>query len=212
MTNVKEEQYAVSVVLPNFAKGCYWGFTTMEEALQYVESLKNNPNVTARKIGDRCLVEVKPDYLYNQLAELGENVIKQADVQYLKRSSAEARVDLERFLIKCIRQGNFCNKIAIYCTNNTPVIHYRDMNFPAFKLSMTDAFPILAEYGFQLRVNGVYVNINEFVNQPNAIQAMCNSMFVSPTNTGIFIDIKATDSPNKVDYYEQIFNKKYQIA
>lgn len=202
-------QFAVSCTLPNFANGCYWGFIPMTEAEKYLHLIKEEKNLTARKIGDYCVIEVNPKYLATTVASLGMDIIREKDIQNIKKYTAQAFVDIEKFLLRKGKKG-FEGTIGIYCTNDTPVIKTEGKSVDAFRLSAGNLISVLTHYGYQIKVNNTWVTPSQAV--ANGGQALFDSMKVSPTKTGVFLDIKSTFSPEQMIRLEAEFNKKYGIS
>ena len=57
-------QYAIVQVLPNINNGAFWGFTDMKGIQGHIDAIRNSGgNITARQLGNACLVEVNPSYM-----------------------------------------------------------------------------------------------------------------------------------------------------
>ena len=203
-----EVQYAVACVLPNFANGCYWGFTSMAEAMSHIELIKKEKNLTAHKIGNGCLIEVNPNYLIRTLTSLGNGLIKEQDVNNMKDCMAEAAISFEKFLLRACKTEPFSNKVAIYCVNDTNTLTYKSVVYPAFRLTAIDTLKYLATYRYQVKIDGNWVSPVEVARAP---QKFYNNMLLSPTNTGVFIEIRSTYSPEQMKQLDAIFKKKWGI-
>ena len=67
--------------------------------------------------------------------------------------------------------------------------------YPAFRVPVQSALTALANWGYQIRVG------EQFVTPQQAVQTGSNlfrSMVLSPTNTGIFIQIRSTLTPDQL--------------
>jgi hypothetical protein len=117
-------------------------------------------------------------------------------------------ISFERFLIRAGKEQNFENVIALYSINNTNIIQNKGISYPAFRLTITDVLKYLAVYGYLIKVN------SQFVDPKTALlsgQALYDSMRVSTTKTGAFIEIKSTYSQAQIQELEALYKKKWGI-
>lgn len=205
-------QYAITTALANIMNGAFWGFTDMKSIQSHVEAIKAEPNITARKLGNACLIEVQPGFLLNAVQAIDPNAITQGDLNNIQRSMAEALMSFEKFLIskgKLIAKGTpFGGTVGIYCINDTESIVFKGTNYPAFRVTMGDALRLLAQYGYEISVGGNFIPAMQAVNAGNALWESAN---LSPTKTGIFINIRSTLSAEQIKAKEAEFKQRYGL-
>ena len=188
-------QFAIVTVLPNIVNGAFWGFTTVKDAYEHAEALKGDVNIQLRKLGNACLVEVNPDYLTKAVALVNPDLITQNDMNNMVRGRAEAEAAFEKFLIRTGEKGNFSGLVGIYCVNDSTSIKYKGVSYPAFRLSIKKVLELCKKWGYSVLVGGQYIDPS---NAAQAGGALFESMQLSPTNTGIFINIKSNYSPQQI--------------
>ena len=77
-------QYAIVQVLPNINNGAFWGFTDMKGIQGHIDAIRNSGgNITARQLGNACLIEVNPSYMVNAVTAIDPNAVTQKDVQVM---------------------------------------------------------------------------------------------------------------------------------
>lgn len=196
-------QYAIVTVVPNIINGAFWGFTDMQDIQEHTEQLKQDKNIVARKLGNSCLIEVEPSYLLKAVQAGDPNAITKKDVDVMQNAIAEAKHSFNRFLIqkgKTAEPGKlFAGTIGIYCTNNVTTISYRGVNYPAFRVNIADALTALNYFGYEIRVGGQFVNPMQASNMG---QALWESLSLSPTKTGIFMNIRCKLTPEQMKVKE----------
>lgn len=200
-------QYAICQVLPNIVNGAFWGFTNMNNVKKHMEEIKSDPKITARKLGNACLIEVDPTYLLEAVRVIDASAITQKDLQVMKESMADACISFQKFLITKGKAG-FGGTIGIYCVNNVKAISYKGVNYPAFRISMGEALKQLSKYGYKIQVKGSFVDARTAI---GAGQALWDTAQLSPTNTGVFINIKSTYTPEQMKKLEAEFKQTYGI-
>lgn len=183
-------QFAIVTLAGNIMNGAFWGFTSYEEAKKYSEVLKADSNIIVRRIGkdDAVLVEVNPDYLLKAVAVSAPNLLDASDVKEMKEGIATAIAQMEKFLMSKADK-NYKGYIGVYCINDTPTITYKGTAYPAFRINIQGALKALANWGYYVNVN------NTFVTPQQASQsagALFSSMNMSPTATGIFLQVQST--------------------
>lgn len=205
-------QYAITTALANVMNGAFWGFTDMKDVQSHVEAIKAEPNITARKLGNACLIEVQPSFLLSAVQAIDPNVINQRDLNDIQKSMAEAKIAFEKFLIqkgKLIAKGTpFGGTIGIYCINDVTNIAYRGTNYPAFRVTMGDALQLLAKYGYQVNIGGRFIPATQAAQAGNALW---ESAQLAPTKTGIFINIRSTYSAEQIKQCEADFKARYGL-
>lgn len=201
-------QYAITTALPNVANGAFWGFTTMQGVQQHIASIRDSGgNILARKVGNSCLLEVNPAYLLQSVQMIDPNLFDQEMINSINKARAEAHVAFEKFLIargkEVSKTGrNYAGTIGIYCTNDVTTIAYKGVNYPAFRLASSDVLGYLSKYGYMVAVNGNYCPAQQ---ASQAGQALWDSMRISPTKTGVFLDICSTYNAEQIKVLEQQF-------
>lgn len=188
-------QFAIITALPNCTNGAFWGFTSMDDAKEHIDVIKSDKNIVARQLGNACLIEVNPDYLYKACSVIDPSLMTQNDVAIMQKYMAEAAVSFEKFLYSKAEKGGFGGMVAIYCTNDSNAITYKNVQYPAFRLNIGTVLQYLQKWGYMILVGGQYVAPNV---ASQAGQALFSSMQLSPTNTGVFITIRSTYSPEQI--------------
>ena len=200
-------QYAIVQVLPNILNGAFWGFTNIRDIQDHVEELRKDKNITARKLGNACLLEVNPKYLLQAVKVIDPNALNQKDIQVMNESVTKAAMEFEKFLIRKGKKG-FAGTIGIYCINDVTTISYKGVSYPAFRLSMDTALNILARYGYTIQVGGNFITPQQAA---QAGQALWDSTQLSPTKTGVFITVKSTLPEDKLKSLEAEFKSRYGL-
>ena len=202
-------QYAIIKVLPNILNSAFWGFDNVKNVQDHYDALKDDKNIICRKIGDQALIEVKPEYLLNVITMIDDQAIRQADLKNMMESQSKAHIDLERFLIrKGKSDGGFGGTVGIYCTNDVAEIRYKGTVYPAFRVGAAEALGYFANYNYLVRVGKNFVSAEQAFKSG---QALWDSMKVSPTGTGVFIDIKYNSTPEQMKQFEAAYKKKYNV-
>lgn len=192
-------QVAIATVLPNIANGAFWGFSTVNEMKEYAEELKKDNNIQLRRIGTKdVIIEVAPNYLLSVVSAVGKDLVNQKDLDRMTSFSAKAVVDFEKFLLNKAKKG-FSGIIGVYCTNDTTNIAYKGTSYPAFRLPLLKVLQICNKFKYSVKVNGSWVSPNQAM---NAGQALFDSLIVSPTKTGVFIEIHSTATADEIKQYE----------
>ena len=201
-------QYAIVQVLPNILNGAFWAFTDMNDITSHYDAIKAEPNIVARKLGNACLLEVGHDFMLSSVNAIDPNAITRSDMTVIREKMASAVIEFEKFLISRGKKGDFRGLIGIYCTNNVTAINYKGISYPAFRLGMGKALELLATYGYAVKINGQYVPAAQ---AGGTGQALWDSAKLSPTKTGIFIEVASTYSKEQMKQCEAQFKTKYGI-
>lgn len=204
-------QYAIASVLPNIKTGAFWAFTDMKDVKDHVEALRSDKNITVRRIADACLLEVNGKYLLSAITSIDPDALSQQDIYEIQLSRAKAVMNLEKFLISKGKntERRFGGTVGIYCTNEVSTISYKGVNYPAFCVAITDVLNALGVFGYEIQVGGKFIDAMKAV---SAGQVLWDSMKLSPTKTGIFINIRSTFSPEKMKELERsVYKPKYGI-
>lgn len=191
-------QFAIVTVLPNIANGAFWGFTTIKDAREFSEDLKKDPNIQLRKVGNDVIVEVAPNYLISATSSVSKELISQKDLERMYDYSAKAVVELEKFLLNKGKKG-FSGLIGVYCTNDTTSITYKGVSYPAFRVPIVKALQICNKFKYMVKVNGRWVAPQQAL---SAGQSLFDSLIVSPTKTGVFLEIHSTATPEELKEFE----------
>lgn len=194
--------YAICTVAKNIKNGAFWGFTDMKSAKEHVDTIKNDPNIRVKRLGDSVVVEVSPQYLVQNIRSVDPNIFSKEDMDKMQSNMASAVVEFEKFLLnKGISKPGFGATIGIYSTNNVTNIAVKGVSFPAFRLNIEKTMQLLAKYGYQVKVGGSFMPAAEAMQSPK----LWDSIKISPTKTGAFINIRSTASP------EQLKSMKKQV-
>lgn len=202
-------QYAIVKVLPNILNGAFWGFTDLRDIKAHYDALMQDKNITPRKLGaNACLLEVNPAYIIKAIQMVDNQTITDADLNTMQKAMAEAQIDFEKFLIRMGKRGTFSGTVGIYCTNDTTSIAYKGKSYPAFRLSMGDVLTRLSAYGYKIKVGNAFVTPQQATQSG---QVLWDSVELSPTKTGLFINIESTLSADQYKQLEAQFKQKYNI-
>ncbi len=204
-------QYAIMQVMPNILNGAFWGFTDADKIMQYVDAIRKDANLSARKLsGNACLVEVEKEYLCQAIIAINENLLTQADVQKMRDMMGSAVADFEKFLCtKAKSEGGFNGTIGIYCVNDCSIMNYKGVNYNAFRLPMQQVLPMLDQYGYQVKVGSTFLAPEDAVRSG---QALWDSTVLSPTRNGIFMNIKYCGTPDEGKQMYNYYRQKYGLS
>lgn len=191
-------QFAIVTVLPNIANGAFWGFTTVTDAKKHAEELKKDFNIQLRRVGKDVIVEVAPNYLMSATASVDAGLITQKDIDRMTDFSAKAVVEFEKFLLNKGKKG-FSGLVGIYCTNDTTSISYKGTSYPSFRLPISKVMQICNTFKYMIKLNGQWVSPSQAM---SAGQSLFDSLIVSPTKTGVFMEIRSTASPEELKQIE----------
>lgn len=206
-------QYAIVTVLPNIVNGAFWGFTDKKSVERHIDAIREaKGNLSARLLGNACLIEVNPQYMVTAVAKIDPQAVTQADLNNMKNKMAEAEITFEKWLIAKAKtkqgQQPFGGTIGIYCINDVSTITYKGVNYPAFRVDMQKALGYLGRYGYKVQVNGQFMDVNQAVASG---QALWSSTILSPTKTGLFISVQSTYSNEQIKQLEQQFKQRYGV-
>lgn len=206
-------QYAIVTILPNIVNGAFWGFTDKAGVEKHIDAIRQaNGNLSARLLGNACLIEANPNFLVSSVAQIDPNAVTQADLNKMKNAMAEAEITFEKWLISKAKTKPgaqpFGGTIGIYCINDVSTISYKGVNYPAFRVDMQKALGLLGRYGYKVQVQGQFVDVNTAASLG---QALWSSTTLSPTKTGLFISVQSTLPNEQVKMLEQQFKQKYNI-
>jgi hypothetical protein len=201
------EEYVFSRILPNTIKGCFYGFIQTEEIIEDLAELDQNNNIGIHNMGNYSVIEVNPPYLINAVNSVNPNTFCQGDIDVITKEMANAVVEFEKFLVtKGKANEGFKSTIAIYSTNKSPTIMYNNTNYPAFRLSLAKALAILKLMGYSVNIGNSYVPIDVAISN---INALWDSLKLSPIKNGIFLNIKCTLTTEQMKQKELELKQKY---
>lgn len=189
-------QFALINVLPNIPNGAFWGFTQVSEVAKYASALRQDKNIMLRKLngGESAIIEVNPDYLVQATKAVADNLITAKDIANMREGIALGAASLEKFLISNSDSG-FKATIGIYCINDSSAITYKGTAYKAFRVDFRTAMDLFQKWGYQVAINRQYVTPS--VAMKNSVVAF-NSMKLSPTLTGVFVNVAATYSKEQI--------------
>lgn len=199
-------QYAITCCLGNIMNGAFWGFTDMSGVKEHIEAIREAaPNIVARQLGNACLIEVAPQYILGAVQAIDPQALSQQDIQNITMAQAEAHMAFEKFLLakgkKSCKEGQaFSGTVGIYCTNDVTTIAYKGINYPAFRLGIQDVLSYLNTYGYTVQVGSSFVSPSEAM---NAGATLWGSMHLSPTKTGVFLNIRCNGNAALYQNLEQ---------
>lgn len=209
-------QYAIVTVLRNISNGAFWGFTNMRDIKQHMEVLKTESNIRARKLSNNdCLIEVNPSFMIQALQSIDPDAMTMKDMNSIQEDMAKGEMNFEKFIVnKGIRSGVkgqlYSGTIGIYCLNDETSISCKGVVFPAFRVNVDTALKVLSCYGYEIQVGSQFMQPAQ---ASNSGQRLWDSMRLSPTRSGIFIDVRCTITPEEMkSRRDNIFNKKYGIS
>ena len=191
------QNFAIAVAGKNIHVGSFWGFISLKEAKKYYDAIKDADDMNIRMMGDTmCIVEVNPDVIMNSMASVDPEAVPQKLIDKLNVNLQMAQVEFEKFMVnKGITDPNYRGVVAIYCTNQVTTLTYKNIGYPAFRLTLEHALSLMGNYGYQVRVNDEFMDVAQLAKDPDAWSALWNSMILAPTHTGVFIEIMATYQP-----------------
>lgn len=204
-------QYAIVKVIPNIANGAFWGFTSFEDVQEHYEDVKTEKEMSFKLLNNnKCLIEIDPRYLLKCLLMLDPNAVPEQLQKSITTGMAKAKTELKHFLVtKGKSPKGFDGTIGIYCLNDTATISYRGVNYPAFRVAGGDALNQLAVFGYQVKVGGKWVNASDILRGDSRLRdAFWKSVDLSPTKTGLFIQIRSTLTPDKIKELEERYKGK----
>ena len=188
--------YAITTALPNMMNGATWGFASEREVLKHVASIQSSGgNIIARRLSNACILEVSPQYLVNSVAVCAPGILTQSDLAEMMTKQAEAVLAFERFLIARVKDGAKSNKlpftgtVGIYCTNEVTSISLKGKSYPAFRVNISTFLQQCFNYGYLVKVGDNFM-LPQQAGQSG--DALWKSMMVSPTQTGVFVEIQST--------------------
>lgn len=189
-------QFALINVLPNIPNGAFWGFTQVSEVAKYADALRQDKNIMLRKLngGEAAIIEVNPDYLVKATKAVSDKLITPKDIASMREGIALGAASLEKFLMSSSDTG-FKTTIGIYCINDSSAITYKGTAYKAFRVDFRTAMTLFQKWGYTVGVNKQYVTPQ--VAQQNGVAAFA-SMKLSPTLTGVFINVAATYSKEQI--------------
>lgn len=205
-------QFAIVAVVPNIVNGCFWGFTDYNDIMEHVEVIRQTPEIVARKVQNACIVEVQPNYLLKAVNAIDSTMFNQKDMNVMKESMAKAQVGFEQYLINraITKKGEqFCETIAIYCTNDTERVSIKDKTYNAFRVTMADLLKYFGMYGYKVRCGSRYVTVQEAAQNS---QAVWDATRVAPSKTGLLIDIQNTMNLEVAKRAKENFKAKYGLT
>lgn len=199
--------YAIASTAKNLKNGSFWGFVSKNDVMEHVNAIKSDPNMLIRSISDYAIVEVQPNYILSSISAVDPEIFDAKAVDKIKRNLASAVIEFEKYLVnKGISNPGHAATIGIYSTNNVSTIAYKGVTYPAFRLNLEDTLKILNQYGYEVKVNGQFIPVSKAV---SIAQEVFNSLKLSPTKTGAFINIRSTRSPEQLKQAKKQLNAKY---
>lgn len=192
-------QFAIVTVLPNIANGAFWGFSTVADTKKFAEELKKDKSIQLRLVGAKdVIVEVDPNYLISVTSSVSKDLINQKDIARMQDMSIKAVADFEKFLVNKAKK-NFEGMVGIYCTNDTTSISYKGVSYPSFRLPVVKVLQICNDFKYMVKIKGQWVSPSAAMNNG---KDLFESLILSPTKTGVFIEIKSTMTPEEVKAVE----------
>lgn len=190
-------KYAIITCLPNTHNGAFWGFTNIADVKEHAEVIKADPNIIARRVANACLIEVNPKYMVECCNIIDPSVYTQQDIARMNESIKKAQIDFEKFLISKAVKGEAQKpfKIGIYCINDVTSIRCDGNLYPAFRVNMATTVALLEKWGYGIAVQ---VGLTPAGQLRNSYKDIFASSLLSPSKTGIFIEIQCLYRPEEV--------------
>lgn len=203
-------RFAIAEILPNTLNGCFWGFTNVETIKAHQKAIEDEDRLVARKIaGDAVLLEVEPKLLIESVQQIDRNAFTVEDANNIKEAQAVAKFEFERFLIvKGKKDIPYCGTVGIYCTNKVTCITLGKTQHRAFRLNMKQVLDMLSRYNYLINVKGTYMEPSDAIDHE---QDLWESVKLSPSNTGLFINIKYNGTKERMLEFEKQFRFKYSL-
>ena len=201
--------YAIILVAKHLKNGAFWGFTTVSDAREHESAIKSDPSIRARLIGKKdCIIEVDPSYIVKNIMLVGSDIFTKEDIDKMQYNMGSATTEFVKFLLnKGIAQEGFGSTIGIYCVNNVSTIAYKGVSYPAFRLNMEKTLQLLSQYGYYIKVKGKFIPAYDAL---RCGSALWESTQLSPTKTGVFINIKSGFSKARLNELKHAFDARYK--
>lgn len=203
-------RFAIAEILPNILNGCFWGFTNVETIKEHRKAIEAEDRLVARKIaGDAVLLEVEPKLLIESIQQIDKNAFTVEDARNVKEAQDVAKFEFERFLIiKGKKEEPYTGIVGIYCTNKVTCITLGKTQHRAFRLNMRQVLDMLSRYNYLINVKGTYMEPYEAAEHE---EDLWESVKLSPSNTGLFINIKYNGTVEQAKELESKFRFKYSL-
>ena len=203
-------RFAIAEILPNTLNGCFWGFTDVETLKAHKKAIEDEDRLIARKIaGDAVLLEVEPKLLIESVQQIDKNAFTVEDANNIKDAQAGAKYEFERFLIiKGKKEETYNGTIGIYCINKVTSITLGKTQHRAFRLNMKQVLDMLSRYNYLINIKGTYMEPSEAVEHE---KDLWESVKLSPSKTGLFINIKYNGTREEMLSFEKQFRLKYSL-
>lgn len=189
-------QFALINVLPNIPNGAFWGFADVADCKDFAEALKTDPNIMLRKLhgGKADLIEVNPDYLIKATKMISDKLVTDNDIALMRDGIAKGAAAFEKFLMSKGDKG-FRTNVGIYCINDSSAITYKKVSYPAFRVDVRTALNLMQKWGYYICIDGQMVQPAQAI---NAQVKLFSNMILSPTTTGVFIDIACSYTAEQI--------------
>lgn len=192
-----EVQFSIVHCMQNVAYGANWGLCRVEDIKKVLPEIKQNNNLFALPVrGKGVVLQISDSYLETMVNTALNGIITQEDIIVMRQKQVRAVEDLKKYFDKLEKKKTTgVQRIGIFCTNLTPNIRYNDVDYPAFRVDLTMLLQALVQYGYGVVLTD---GQNKSLVRPEQVgsyiqsnpELLSKSLVMSPTSTGVFIQIK----------------------
>ena len=219
MLSKAEEFAAISAVIKNYNnRRAYYGFCYMDEIEPYFDELQQKkeeysiiPVISDDDNVPSAIIEVAPNYLQKTLISEMPGTIHEGDLKEFVEQNEKNKLLLEKVLLE--ECDGFSEIIALYNLRYDNIIEYKGIRIKAFGVSIGDALPLFAEYGYQIKAENDFVTPTEFadsiINRDG--KAMVEGFRMLPDSNGVLIELKSTYGAQQKAEMRWIFNERYSL-
>lgn len=203
---------AIVLMAPAFRFGGNWGY--IEEGNPHLDStmsslVRERPNIQAYKVGNGAVVFAKPAYLVQVVNSVVPNVLRSDFQQYASDLRDKDLAEFEKTFDRALKgEGRFVKKapeyleftVGVFSVNDTNIVSPKGVDFPAYKLTMTDVLIKMMEkaqaagrtlfaYGATDDKSGFDRAEKMFSSRQGQV-AIYRGMEISPTKTAVFLTVR----------------------
>ena len=185
------EWYGVSVTGRKLINGVYWSIIRRENSLDYIKYIHQHEKMQVRFLNEYSLVEVEPRFIFETMSAVQDESIDDL-WDSIEKTLTLKQAEFEKFLVvKGMLEEGYCGKIAILHTRGGNVI-YKDIQIPAFNLSLESVMTLMSLYGYVFKVGDEYISPTEASEDEETMRRLWNSLIVISVRAAVLVEIKAT--------------------
>lgn len=189
-------QLAVVHCLPNIAYGAHWGLCKVEEVKDNLAEIKEDKNLFVLPVSQGVVLQVNEGYLEYICNEVCRGIVDAEDYKKMLAMKEKALNDFDKYIASSLKPAKGVHKtyVGIYCINKLTNIRYDNVDYPAFRVNLSDALNIIGAYGVAVGIGDFKVSAQDVINALNGNdiarkKAISKSLILSPTGTGVFLPI-----------------------